>query len=383
MAKAISPMVAVVLLTAFTIGVGGLVMIFLTGTTQTSTGIVKNASESLALCSAAIINVPKDSVYCVSGYNLSLVMRLDESSGTTAADSSGYGNNGVLTNFNFNSISGWTAGRYGNGLMFDGVNDFVNITHSSSLDITGGLTIEGWFNFKSRSTVTDTMLIDKGTTSPNIGYFLDFDNGEGFEFVISGNGTTEGRAKAFSQLKSENNRWYHVVAVFIPSQRMEMWVDGVLEGVNESSFAPAPDGIFSNSANVLIGRDSGGALLFNGTMDEIRIYNRALSASEIKQHYESGITELFGNKSVVKFQLQNNGQYSLGRNFNFALATASASNTTNITLGSDLNAGGTQLVKLVNLTMTPLSVSTVKNLFVTSVVCPNVQLNIKDLNTDC
>jgi len=55
--KAISPMVAVVLLIAFTVGVGGLVSIFVTGLTTTSTGITSNSSESLTRCAGAWINV--------------------------------------------------------------------------------------------------------------------------------------------------------------------------------------------------------------------------------------------------------------------------------------------------------------------------------------
>ena len=383
MGKAISPLVATVILIAFTIGVGGLVSLFLTSTTQTSTGIVKNASESLTLCSTATVDIPKDSIYCVSGYNLTLLMHFNEGSGTTTADSSGSGNNGVLTNFDFNSISGWTTGRYGNALQFDGVNDYVNVTASSSLDITGGLTIEGWFNFKSRSTVTDSMLISKGPCSPNIAYSLDFDNGGGFEFIVSGNGSSEGRAKAFSQVKSENNRWYHVVAVFVPSQKMEVWVDGVLEGTNESGFGPTPSSIFSNSVNLEFGRGQCGSQSFNGTIDEVRIYNRALSAAEVKQHYNSGITELFGNKSYAKFQLQNNGQYNLRKNFNFLLSTSSASNASTITLNNDLTPASSQSVALPNLTLSALGISTVQGIHISSFACPNVQLDIKDLGTDC
>ena len=55
--KAISPMIAVVLLIAFTIGVGGLVSIFVTGLTTTSTGITSNQSEALTKCAGAWINV--------------------------------------------------------------------------------------------------------------------------------------------------------------------------------------------------------------------------------------------------------------------------------------------------------------------------------------
>ena len=60
--KAISPMIAVILLIAFTIGVGGLVSIFVTGLTTTSTGVTSNQSESLTRCAGAWLNV-----YSVTG----------------------------------------------------------------------------------------------------------------------------------------------------------------------------------------------------------------------------------------------------------------------------------------------------------------------------
>ncbi|MEM5797188.1 MAG: hypothetical protein QW813_00780 [Candidatus Aenigmatarchaeota archaeon] len=55
--KAISPMIAVVLLIAFTIGVGGLVSLFVTGLTTTSTGITGNQSEALTRCAGAWLNI--------------------------------------------------------------------------------------------------------------------------------------------------------------------------------------------------------------------------------------------------------------------------------------------------------------------------------------
>ena len=65
----------------------------------------------------------------------------DEISGTTATDSSGNGITGTLTNG-----PTWTAGRYGNGLAFDGVNDYVNLGNPVGLQITGSMTISGWVN---------------------------------------------------------------------------------------------------------------------------------------------------------------------------------------------------------------------------------------------
>ena len=62
----------------------------------------------------------------------------DAGSGTSAADSSGSANTGTL------SGATWAAGKNGNALSFDGVNDWVTIADSASLDLTSGMTLEAW-----------------------------------------------------------------------------------------------------------------------------------------------------------------------------------------------------------------------------------------------
>ena len=70
--------------------------------------------------------------------NLVLGLGFDEGSGSLVSDRSGNSNNGTL------SGATWTAGKFGNALAFDGVNDFVTVTDSSSLDLTSGMTLEAW-----------------------------------------------------------------------------------------------------------------------------------------------------------------------------------------------------------------------------------------------
>src|SRR5690349_16688012 len=62
--------------------------------------------------------------------------KLDDGTGTVAADSSGQGNNGTLVNG-----PTWTAGKVGGALQFDGVNDVVDVPNSPSLNISGGITL--------------------------------------------------------------------------------------------------------------------------------------------------------------------------------------------------------------------------------------------------
>jgi len=70
--------------------------------------------------------------------------KLDEKTGTSANDSSGNGNTGTLTNG-----PTWTQGKVGNGMNFDGSNDYVAIPDSNSLDTTSGVTLAGWVKFNA------------------------------------------------------------------------------------------------------------------------------------------------------------------------------------------------------------------------------------------
>src|SRR5262245_9870544 len=87
-------------------------------------------------------------------------------SGTTAVDASGNGNNGVLTNGPL-----WVAGKNGNGVSLDGVNDYVNLGNPASLRLTGSMTLSAWIN-SSAFPVDDAAIISKRQSS-QIGYQLD------------------------------------------------------------------------------------------------------------------------------------------------------------------------------------------------------------------
>jgi len=114
--------------------------------------------------------------------------RLDESSGTTASDSSGLGNTGTL-----NNGPQWTIGKVNNGLYFDGFDDYVSVSKSSSLDIARDITIAAWvkpFNVNRRwGTIFDAysntwhtsygLRLNGGSDSSNLRGYWKFDEYSG------------------------------------------------------------------------------------------------------------------------------------------------------------------------------------------------------------
>src|SRR4029434_6546972 len=90
----------------------------------------------------------------------------DETSGTTALDASGNGNNGVLTNGPL-----FVVGKNSNGVRLDGVNDYVALGNPASLRLTGSMTLSAWIN-SSAFPVDDAAIISKRQSS-STGYQLD------------------------------------------------------------------------------------------------------------------------------------------------------------------------------------------------------------------
>src|SRR5262245_22403656 len=90
----------------------------------------------------------------------------DEVSGTSAADASGHGIVGTLTNG-----PTFTAGKYGNAVTLDGTNDFVNLGNPTALQFTGSMTVSAWIN-SSSFPVDDAAIVSKRTGSES-GFQLD------------------------------------------------------------------------------------------------------------------------------------------------------------------------------------------------------------------
>ncbi|MFZ3077291.1 MAG: LamG domain-containing protein [Candidatus Aenigmatarchaeota archaeon] len=198
----------------------------------------------------------------------------DEGSGTKAYDNSGNGNTGTLTgmnntgnNLNGTAPSGWTAGKYGDGLGFDGANDYVNVGNGASLNITNAITISAWVNPVSLSVTYEIVI--KDWDSSNNGYKLE-KYGSYLRFRYN-NGISYAHNTGTTPLVS--NRW-NFVSVAFNGTNTTFTVNGISEtqasvGSLHSTTAPVYIGTYMLSSNY-----------FNGTIDEVRIWNRALSPDE-------------------------------------------------------------------------------------------------------
>jgi hypothetical protein len=202
---------------------------------------------------------------------------MDQGNGLIFFDNSQYGNNGAIFSASL------VQGVFGKALKFNDVDTYVNVSDSPSLNPNDGLSIEAWI----RPSIT-------GSNNEIIGKLDQFmlrldpsyELGTVSFFVVT-NSSYEPRARG-SILPI--NIWSHVVGTY-DGEQIKIYVNGQLAGSSKRS------GNIDNTTNPLkIGNVSGH--YFNGTVDEIHVYNRALSAKEVEAHYNNTYSKLLRKADV-------------------------------------------------------------------------------------
>lgn len=196
---------------------------------------------------------------------------LDEGAGTTAADATGNGNVATLVNGPV-----WTSGVRGYALAFDGSNDYIAIP---PLDITGAaMTIAGWVRFSSFPANVDQRIVSKANGSAESSHWWMLgqinSGGQRLRFRLKTGSTTTTLVASSGNLAA--NTWYHVAAVYDGSA-MRLYLNGTQVG----SVAKTGTIATSSSVTANIGRNPDAYGYLSGALDDVRIYQRALSASEI------------------------------------------------------------------------------------------------------
>jgi glucose/arabinose dehydrogenase/chitodextrinase len=190
----------------------------------------------------------------------------NEGSGTTVNDASGNGNNGTITG------ATWTpAGRFGAALSFNGTSNLVQIPASSSLNLALAMTLEAWI-FPTAAQSGWRTIVQREADA----YFLNASNGNG-PLLPGGGGTFGGNiGYASGAVANPVNAWTHVALTYDGSM-LRLYVNGVLV-VSEAQTG----GIQTNTNPLSIGGNGPYGEFFQGVIDDVRVYNRALSQAEIQ-----------------------------------------------------------------------------------------------------
>jgi hypothetical protein len=215
--------------------------------------------------------------------NLGLVgyWSFDDARGSTATDFSGNGNAGTLTNMD--PGSDWVAGKRGTALDFDGSDDYVNIPDAQPLKADNTITVSLWIKGNpndagdgyaraiSKSDQSEGWALQRNSNNDYFGLRID---------------TTATSSKTIRDTGTVlDNTWHHV-AFTIDSGTAKLYRDGV---VQENGSYDHRNGFGDNTEPLQLAADtSEGTKRLKAEIDEVRIYDRALSSSEIKDLYNAG-----------------------------------------------------------------------------------------------
>jgi hypothetical protein len=233
--------------------------------------IVSMLISALMLPLGTASAVSSNRAMCENDASLVGCWRMEEGSGTSLQDGGATPfNDGTLTN-----SPTWVAGKYGQGLGFNGTNQYVLVPDENSLDITSAITLAAWVK---PGKVGTQNIIKKaiGTGAPG-GYELSLSSG-GIVFIRLNGGTTTTTRLDSTITYPTDGTWMHIAAT-TDGTAIKVYINGAL---NTSKTVSAFT-INTNATNVGIGAEMATTPLnfFQGVIDDARIYNRALSASEI------------------------------------------------------------------------------------------------------
>jgi len=208
-----------------------------------------------------------------------------------ANDESGNGNNGIATN------AVLTSDRNNNiNSSYDFTNGYVTI-NENSYSISNAITISAWVKLNQIDGLRIAAKHSGCCNTANYGWMLAGDGpSNSYSWVIStdgnnwiGGNTANGTANL--------NIWQHVVATY-DGHFMRVYING-LESLNSSFPKPQTGNLFLSSSPLTIGKDGGSAFFTKGKIDDIGIWNRALTGQEITSLYLNGFNNFCSGQTVT------------------------------------------------------------------------------------
>lgn len=263
------------------------------------TVLIATLLSSVSFADAGVISKPANQLGLVGFWSF------NEGSGTSAGDSSGKRNTGSIV-----SSPPWVHGKTGKALSFDGDTQYVDLGKPAALDISGAITISAW--------IKPSDLAACGSGCDIVSNYNSGGNTAQYEFYLYNNeinyGTAGGGSDGVGTTNSpitQTNRWYHVVVTRNNSgvrtaDTVRIYVDGVEQPSSGTTGTPPSQ---SSSGNTTIGRDgdvTSNQFYFPGAIDEVRIYNRDLTQTEVGALYKAGAV-VTGSSAILSAGVLSNG----------------------------------------------------------------------------
>lgn len=254
-------------------------------------------------------------------------------------DLSGQANHGNLTHGG--SGTSTTPGKIGQALSFDGSDDYVGVANNTPLQITGDMTISTWFRLRSTPS-NGAGLVSVGisgeTLDTNILYQLSIDTTSGNDIKIGHEYNTGTDQISTFDTNLSLGEWYHITAVRdTTALTWTLYINGVPFSGGPYTFTNNTEG--GSTGIFAVGRYASTNIYIPADMDDVRIYGRALSASEVLALRHSGSTKISASNTgstgggLVGYwtfdgkTMYNNVQDSSGQGNHGSLVTGASGNT--------------------------------------------------------
>ncbi len=230
-----------------------------------------------------LIHMPHNITSVVGGWNF------EESYENTAYDFSPNGNHADLNCTSLCTLPSRSKGYVSKGVTYDGVDDFASIANSPSIN-PSQISIEAWINVNSYPSGGESYMLSK-----NGGNF----DGWIFKLGIAGNASAgfarQPSAEVYAAFGNvSKNAWHHLAATY-GGTTLNTYKDGSPADTQTLSGGYTAAGI-----GMAIGKASWANIgYFNGTIDEVRIYNRTLSPTEVLEHYRGGYGRFYSDAKTI------------------------------------------------------------------------------------
>lgn len=206
---------------------------------------------------------------------------LNEQAGIRCIDSSPYNNHGTMVGFGVPANS-----RSGQGIKFDGVTDYVDVGNVTRLNITYTITVSAWVKANSVSGVSIASKYDYSANKRSWAFRGGIVSTDKILVILSDNGT-DIKKRYESGITVFDNTWKHISFVF-DGTNLSLYINGILDTNPNKTTDSAISGLYSSDIPITIGilLNSGvKESYFNGSINNVHIYNRALNKDEIKELY--------------------------------------------------------------------------------------------------
>jgi hypothetical protein len=216
--------------------------------------------------------------------SLRMRLKLDETSGTTASDASGYNHPGTLVNG-----PTWVGGRYSNAVQFDTVNDYIKVSDFNYQAGRGVFTLSFWFNVSGNAVTGATRAIfghgAQGSRKSLCVYMKKDTLRTSLYDSLNAPGATALDVRGITTSNYANSQW-HLYTLTANIGSVQVYLDTVQKAATTSYLSGTTT--YNPPDTILFGKYLTGSYAYGGKLDDIRMYTRALSVADVKLLYTQG-----------------------------------------------------------------------------------------------